>query len=607
MNKIITSILLVLALLPCMSAGAANVSFTAQAPRQVIQGNRFQISYVLQNADGSGFVAPEVQGAAKVYGPAESTSYSSQWVNGVSSSSSTVSYVMTYKATKAGTYKVGSATVMADGKRMTTKPFTIEILPPDKSASSASQSSGGSVRFDDPNTQEAGRDVSSKDLFVRISMSKQAVYEQEAVVCSIKLYTKYQISSFMCTLQPSFTGFLIEDLPISPTLNQVERVNGENYMVAELKRCILFPQQSGKLSITSGNYDVTVIQYERYRSMFGMVQEPVEKQLKVKSNSASVVITPLPTPKPATFSGAVGSFTLSATVNPTSSYKTLEAATYTYTVRGSGNIKYIKAPQIDFPSQFDVYDPQTKNNAKPSGNSVAGAISYEYTFIPQFVGKYTIPQVQFTYFNPEQKKYVTLHTEQYDISVAKGKGGTGARKDGGIQQKNTDILHIKTGDLHLHKKQSLYVDLFTYWLWYIIPTLATVALLYYYRKQIKQRSNLQLMKSKRAKKVAWKRLKLAGKYLKANDSNHFYAEMLKAVWGYLSDKLAIPVSELNRDNIKAELLDYGVEETEIDALIAQLDKCEFAQYTPTAGDGEMQNVYNSIANIMDGIENTKRK
>ena len=447
-----------------------------------------------------------------------------------------------YRADKAGTYTIPPATIDVDGKRYTSKSLEIEILPPDKSASAGSQSQG--VRIDDIDTQSASKPLNSKDLFVRIEMSKQKVYEQEAVVCTIKLYTKYQISQFMTTLQPSFDGFLIEELPLSPSLNNVEHYNGENYMVAELKKCILFPQKSGKLTITSGNYDVTAIQYDMVRSLFGTIRQPVESKVQVKSNSASVNILPLPSPKPASFSGAVGQFSVTANVKP-DKFKTYEAATYTYTVSGSGNIKYIKAPEIHFPSQFDVYDPQSTVEAKPSGSTVKGSTKFEYTFIPQYVGDYEIPSSEFTYFDPSATKYVTINVPGQMVSVAKGVATAAAPVGKDIELQNKDILHIKTGDLSLSKNHGMYISSFAYWLWYIIPVLVVLSIMWYNRKSLKERSNIQMMKTKHANKVAKKRLKQAKAFMQANDSNKFYAEILKAVWGYLSDKLSIPVSELN--------------------------------------------------------------
>ena len=582
----------------------AQVSFTANAPKQVVQGNKFNIKYVLRNAEGENFKEPVVEGATKIYGPALSTSYSHEWVNGKSSSSSSQEYSLLYRADKAGTYTIPAATIDVDGKRYTSTSLTIEILPPDKSANNGSQSQG--VRIDDIDSQSASKPLNSKDLFVRIEMSKQKVYEQEAVVCTIKLYTKYQISQFMPTIQPSFDGFLIEELPLSPSLNNVEHYNGENYMVAELKKCILFPQKSGKLTITSGNYDVTAIQYDVVRSLFGTIRQPVESKVQVKSNSASVNILPLPSPKPASFSGAVGQFNVTTNVKP-DKFKTYEAATYIYLVSGTGNIKYVKAPEINFPSQFDVYDPQSSVEAKPSGSTVKGNTKFEYTFIPQYVGDYEIPASEFTYFDPSTTKYVTINIPARNISVAKGVATASTVVGKDIELKNKDILHIKTGDLGLVKEHVMYLSSFVYWLWYIIPVIVLLSIMWYYRKSLKERSNVQLMRNKHANKVAKKRLKQAKEFMQGNDSNKFYAEILKALWGYLSDKLSIPVSELNKENITSELERYGADELVVKDLMSILDKCEFAQYAPELSGANMGEVYDEASDVMDKLENTKRK
>ena len=588
----------------CINA-IAQISFTAQAPRQVVQGNKFDIRFVLRNAEGENFQEPKVEGATKIYGPALSTSYSSQWVNGKSSSSSSQEYTLMYRADKAGTYTIPPATIEAEGKKYTTSSLTIEILPPDKNSQQNGQSQG--VRVDDIDSQSASKPVNANDLFIRISMSKQKVYEQEAVVCTIKLFTKYQISQFMTTLQPSFDGFLIEELPLEPSLNNVEHYNGQNYMVAELKKCILFPQKSGKLTITSGNYDVTAIQYEQVRSLFGIIRQPVERKLKVKSNSATVNILPLPSPKPTSFSGAVGKFKVNTEVK-SKNFKTYEAATYSYTISGSGNIKYLKAPEINFPSQFDVYDPQNDVNAKVSGQSVSGSNKFEYTFIPQYVGDYEIPASTFTYFDPASAKYVNIEVPATPISVAKGIAvSSDAVISNDLELKNKDILHIKTSNLKLKKEHKLYLNSFIYWLWYILPLIAVLGLMWYYRKTIKERSNIQLLKNRRANKVAKKRLKQAQVFLKANDNTNFYSEILKALWGYLSDKLSIPVSELNKENISTELQTFGTDENTITDLLSILDKCEFAQYAPELSGNNMSEVYNEVSEIMNKLENTKRK
>ena len=604
MNNILNKLLIVAALLVVGGLCAlAQVSFTVDAPRQVIEGNKFTITYVLRNGEGSSFQEPKVEGTTKLFGPATSRSYSSQWVNGVSSSSTSEEYAITYRADKAGKYNVAAAKVQVDGKTYSTQPFTLEILPPDRTA----QNGQGGVQIDNYDSQRAGKEVGADDLFIRINLSKSSAYEQEAVVCTIKLYTKYQVSQFMPTLQPSFNGFLIEELPITSSLNNVERVNGQNYMVAELKKCILFPQQSGELEITSGNYDVTVVQYEAVRTLFGTMRQPVERQLSIKSNSQKINIKALPAPRPASFSGAVGKFSVETEIKPPV-LKTYEASTLSYKVTGQGNIKYLKAPKIQFPAQFDVYDPQNNADAKPSGSTVSGTMTFEYTFIPQYVGKYEIPATEFTYFDPSAGKYVTLNTPKYDLSVAKG-SGTAAQVpvDNNIEQKNTDILHIKTGDLGLQKEHVSFVAGWTYWLWYVLPTILLVAILIYYRKLLKERQNMALMRTKHANKLAKKRLKQAKAYMAANDSGKFYAELLNAIWGYLSDKLGIPVSELNKENIASVLASREVDDGTVTMLMELLDKCEFSQYAPELADSGIGETYNKAVEVMDKLETVKKK
>ena len=577
-------------------------SFSVNAPRQVIQGNKFNITYVLENASGSGFKAPDVKGCKFLYGPSVSQSMSSYNINGKVSQSSSESYTMTYKAEAAGTYSVGAATIIVDGKHLTTKPFQIQVLPPDKSAQANNQQhQSQSVQVYDIDTQTSDKSVNKNDVFVRIILSKSQAYEQEGLSCTIKLYTKYNIQQFMPTLQPSFNGFISQELPITSSINRIENYNGENYMVADLKQCILFPQQSGKLTITSGNYDLTVIQYETVRSLFGMIRRPVEKQIKVKSNSASINILPLPEPRPADFCGAVGNFTASASL-VNNNLKTNESGAVRLVIKGTGNVKNIKTPTVTFPTQFDVYDPQVDVKANPSGNSLAGSMTIDYAFVPQYVGKFNIEPITFSVFNLATKKYEQIKVGGYAVNVAKGSGTSGRE----VSQ-NNDILFVKKGDLSLMSGNYIIVNSVWYLIAYLLPLVAFVLVLFFYRKLIKQRANVALMKTKKANKVANRRLKTARSLMAKNKRDEFYEELLRAIWGYLSDKLTIPVSELNRDNIKSELEKYGADNASTESVIATLDQCEFARYSSMNDDSDMATVYNEACELINKIENVKKK
>lgn len=583
----------------------ASASFTVEAPRHVVEGNKFNVTFVLNNGEGSNFTPPEVSGAKLIYGPSVSHSYSSSWVNGKSSSSSSEEYTMIYKATSSDKCHIGSASIVVGGKRMTTKAFTVEVVPSGSSQPSQQpqRTPGAPTPYSDPMTQSADKDVSGKDVFVRIEMNKPHVYEQQAVVCTIKLYTKYQVSQFMPTIQPSFDGFLIEEIPMQPILNKVETINGQQYMVAILRKCILYPQQSGQLTISPGNYDVTVVQFDTYRTIFGTMSKPVEKDLKVTSNKETINILPLPEPKPASFTGAVGKFDVNTDIKPATGLKTYSAATYRYIITGTGNIKYIKAPEVKFPEQFDVYDPKTDIHVNDGAGDMSGKVTIDYTFIPQYAGEFEIPEGEFSYFDPDAGKYVTVTIPARHLSVAKGEG----QPSNHYRMKNMDIRPIKNGDLGLKKSHSFIVGNWAYWLWFLLPLLAFVALLLYYRKQLKERADVRRMRSKRASKVAQRRLKAARGFAMRGDRNGFYAEMLNALWGYMSDKLSIPVSELSKDNINAELEEYGIDEQLRKESIALIDKCEFAQYAPELASDDMNAVLNEAAGVIDRLENVKRK
>ena len=598
MKRIINIAILILTAIVAQAA-----SFTVEAPRQVVEGNKFNVTFVLKNGEGGNFTPPEVSGAKLIYGPSVSHSYSSSWVNGKSSHSSTEDYTMIYKATATGKCHIGSASIVVDGKRLATNAVTIEILPSGSHPRQQTQTTPGApTPYSDPMTQSADKAIGSNDLFVRIEMSKPRVYEQQAVVCTIKLYTKYQISQFMPTIQPSFDGFLIEEIPVQPSLNKVETLNSERYMTAILKKCILYPQQSGKLTITSGNYDVSVVQFDTFKSIFGSLSKPVEKDLKVQSNTATVNILPLHEPKPASFTGAVGKFNVTADLQPATGFKTYSAATYRYIISGVGNIKYIKAPEVKFPDQFDVYDPKTDIQVNDAAGDMRGKVIISYSFIPQYAGEFDIPAGEFSYFDPDAGKYETITVPARHLTVAKGEG----QPSNHYRMKNMDIRPIKSGDLGLKKSHGYILDSWTYWLWFLLPLLALAGLLIYYRKQLKERADVRHMRAKRASKVAQRRLKTARALAGRGDRNGFYAELLNAMWGYMSDKLSIPVSELSKDNINAELEQFGVNEQLRKEAIDLIDKCEFAQYAPELAQGDLNAVLDEAAGVIDRLESVKR-
>lgn len=579
----------------------AQVNFTVQPPTRVFEGDRFPITFKLTNAEGSDLNVSQINGCTLLYGPSTSQRQSYQVVNGRATSSSSVEYTYYYKAGKAGQYTIPAASVIADGKRYTTKPVNFTIH---ESADRNTPASQRPVDVDDVDTQAAGRRVNSDDVFVRIILSKSSAYEQEAIGCTIKLYTKYSISSFMPTKQPSFDGCLIQELDVQPSLNEMETYNGQNYMTAVLKRCIIFPQKSGKLTINSGNYDISVVQYDNVNMGMFQVRQPREAKIKVSSNTGTLNILPLPQPQPDGFTGAVGTFTIDSRLVG-NSFRTNDPATLIYTIKGTGNIKYVKEPVIDFPSEFEQYTPKSDIQAEVNGNDVSGSMTIEYTFVPQSVGDFSIGSNKFVYFNPQSKQYVTLTTPAYSIKVAKGVSAPTTTEQKDVENKNSDIRHIHLGDKHPSLTHTLVVTKSWYWFMYLGFLALTLGLVIVNRRQARLSADVIGRRTAKASKVAKKRLKAAESFMKAGNSEKFYEEMLRALWGYLSDKLSMPISQLSRENISSTLASKGYSEDSTAGLVEVLDECEMARYTPDSSN-QMDNVYERGVKVINNLENCKR-
>lgn len=589
-----------------MSLHAASVSFRVEAPSQVIEGNKFSITYVLENSPEypQNIEIKEIPNCRFLFGPAIMQSSSDITTNGKRRHSSSVRYTYTYRAEKQGTVKISAANAIVGGKTLSTRPVSLEILPPDRSATNTSGNRTQSVQVYDIDTQTADKPIGHNDVFVRIVLSKPSAYVQEGVLCSIKLYSKYQISKFLTNVQPSYNGFMAQEVPVQ-LQGKFENVNGENYYSYVVKQSVLFPQQSGQLKISSGSYELTVVQFETINTAFGRMRSPVEKTIKLQSNSASLDVRELPTPRPADFTGAVGNFKVSC-VLPENQVRTNEASSVKIVVSGSGNLKGLTMPKFNFPSQFDMYDPQTVVSANPSGSTLTGKVEAEYTFVPQSVGTFKIEGTSFSYFNPASEKYEHVNIEGFNLNVAKGTASNAVRYN---HEPMRDILPIYTGEMHLSKDVAYILGGWHNVLFYVVLSVVFLFVAFLYRRTLKLRANEMLMKKKGANKIAIKRLKRAKRFLQKGLSDQFYEEMLTALWGYFSDKLSIPVSELNRDNISKELTNYGMYEVDIDRIIRILDECEFARYAQSAAMAgiSMDKVFAEAVEAIGTVENTKTK
>ena len=602
-----------------LNAFADEVVFRANAPKQVIVGRPFQLSYTV-NQRSRDLRAPEFTDFDVLSGPYTSTSSSTSFVNGKRSSSFEQTYTYTLMATKEGTFTIGPATVKVDGENVQSNGVRIQVLPADQPQQTQQQAPTQSTR----NTQNyqsaqssSSQAASAENLFVRTIASKTRVHEQEALMITYKLYfANVDVAQLTNnTKLPEFTGFLKQDLEQGEIQTELEHYNGRNYQTAVLYRTILYPQHSGDIKIDPANFEAVlrVQVQQRARSIFDDFFGSYTNVTKMlTAPGVTIHVASLPAGKPAGFSGGVGHFTLTPSISQTE-IQANEAVTIKLDISGSGNMKLLKTPAIDWPEGFEPYDPKVTNNFKTTTSGVSGTKSIEYLAIPRSAGEYTIPAVNFSYFDIDSKAYKTLSTPEYTIRVKRGAGESSAISDQqavvsytqkeDIKQLGSDIRYIDTKAPKASHQQSEVSYQFI-WLWYIIPLIIAIVLLIVLRKQIQEASDLTRMRYKRANKVAQKRLKAAAAALKANDSNAFYAAIESAAWTYLSDRLSIPTADLNKENIASILRQKGVAEALIKDVMDVLSTAEFARYAPTT-DHAMDDLYTATTNLINNLEDQK--
>ena len=613
--KRIISILLSLITL---SAFADDVVFKASAPKQVIVGRPFQLTYSV-NQRSRDLRAPEFTDFDVLSGPYTSTSSSTSFVNGKRTSSFEQTYTYMLMARKAGTFTIGPATIKVDGENVQSNGVRIEVLPEDQQPAQSSQPSAAG------NQQSAGQSsqssqsgsVSSENLFVRTIASKTRVHEQEALMVTYKLYfANVDVAQLTNnTKLPEFTGFLKQELEQGEIQTELEHYNGRNYQTAVLYRTILYPQHSGEIKIDPANFEAVlrVQVQQRPRSIFDdFFGSYTNVTRMLTAPGVTIHVAALPSGKPAGFSGGVGRFTLTPSISQTE-VQTNDAVTIKLDISGSGNMKLLKTPAIDWPEGFEPYDPKVTNDFRTTTSGVSGTKSIEYLAIPRSAGEYIIPAVKFSYFDIDEKAYKTLSTPEYTILVKRGVGSANDKVEEGavisytqkedIKQLGSDIRYIDTKAPN-GKTEHRVQNTDWIWLWYVVPLIIAMILLIILRKQIKEAADINRMRYKRANKVAQKRLKAAAAALKANDKDTFYAAIESAAWTYLSDRLSIPTADLNKENIASILRQKGVSEALIKDVMSVLSTAEFARYAPTT-DHAMNDLYRDTTNLINNLEDQK--
>lgn len=606
MRKIIFLLFTILAAWQVKAAD--KVRFVAEAADVVVSGDQVRLVFTVNSQDIKDFRAPSIKGFDVLMGPSRSQQSSIQIINGKRTSNSSTAFTYILLAGSPGTYTIPAASVEVNGEKVFSNAISIKVLPQDQTSGNSGNNGGGGASSS--RSQAAGSRISANDLFITATASKTTVHEQEAILLTYKVYTVVNLRQLYGKM-PDLKGFHTQEveLPQQKTFT-LEHYKGRNYNTTVWSQYVLFPQQTGKLEIPSITFDGVVAQQTVSDDPFDAFFNGggyVEVKKKITTPKVVINVQPLPA-KPAGFSGAVGEFKLASSINATD-VKTNDAVTIKLTLSGTGNMKLIGTPEVKFPQDFEIYDPKVTDDYKLTNSGLTGTKTFEYLAIPRHAGNFTIPAVEFTYFDLKSNSYKTLKTEAYNLKVAKGQGNADqvisdfTNKES-VKMLGKDIRFIKLGDSSLRPKGDFFFGTVGYYLCYLIPLLLFVVFAVIYRQKALENANVAKVKTKKANKVATRRMKLAGKLLAENKKNEFYDEVLKALWGYISDKLSIPVSQLSKDNIEAELTNYGVPEALIAEFIGVLNECEYARYAPGNENEAMDKVYSASVEVISKMENS---
>lgn len=591
---------------------AQKVTFEVDVDPIVSVGKVFSVEFVLNSKpDKVYFATPnlDIDGIDVVAGPSDAQKKSVSITNG--NMVSNEAYINTYVliATKPGVYKIPAVKAMVDGKEYTTKEVPFEAVAEQQPP----QGTGGNVQ--QGGTRPTGQS-SSDDLLLRVIVSKTSVYKWQPIRVYFKLYSRVRIAGREGLKMPSLNGFWKEELPTEHYDSQQETYNSKVYESRIVAEYLLYPQQAGTLKIDPMEMTLATLVTQRrapqttFDAFFGGVQDIKNESRKVSTSPVTINVNDWPSGAPSSFNGAVGNFSITSDF-PEAPVNINTSANYIFRLSGTGNYPLLtQAPELDIPGSFQQYNVQSRDNLNPTSAGTSGFRQFEYPLIPRAEGEYTIEPIRFTYFNPETAKYVTLNTKEYKVTVLPDSTGGSIMSSGnmvaGISKEDIkllgeDIRFIKIGTAGLVMKG----DMFMGSLWYFILLFLIIGLfvfaLIYLQKRIKEMSNIDLIRGKRANKVALQRLKAAEGYMKEGSQRNFYEEMLKALWGYMSDKLNIPSAILTKENIREELLKHNISQEHVARYTDLITNCEYAQYSPS-GSGHMHEIYANAVKAISKLE-----
>ena len=600
---------LILFIIGCISFAVSWAqTLTGRAPAQVAVGEQFRLSYTVNTDDAKGFRAGDIPDAFDVLmGPSTSQQSSFQMVNGHTSSSSSITYTYILSAKKNGSFTIPAAHVTAGGKTITSNELHIKVSGQAQQGGQQGghqQSSTGEIR-------NAGSSISGSDLFIKVTASKQHVREQEPILLTYKVYTLVgltQLNGKMADLK----SFYSREVPL-PQEKQfhIENLNGKPYRAVTWQQYVVFPQSTGKLEIPSITYEGIVVQQNRnvdpFEAFFNGGSGYVEVKKQIKAPGITIQVDPLPQ-RPAGFSGGVGRYSISAQLDK-NEVKANDPVKLRVVVTGVGNMKLLKQPEVKFPKDFDHYDAKVTDKTQLTTSGLEGSITYDFLAVPRHQGDYEIPAIEYIYFDTQANAYKTVKTEPFKLHVEKGSGSSSATYTGqeDVKLLNSDIHYIKTGDTRQRGVNEFFFASTEYWVSLAVLLLGFISLFIIFRQRAIENADIVKQRAGKANKVATKRLKKAAKLMAGGKQNEFYDEVLRALWGYVGDKLNMPVEQLSRENISQQLESRNVSSETISQFIGALDECEFARYAPGDATGNMNKVYDAAMTAITQIAATMKR
>jgi hypothetical protein len=584
------------------------VSFKAVAPDVVTEGETFRLVYSVDERDAQDLRVPDMTDFEILAGPFTSRNQSMQIINGKMSSSYTESYTYTLIAKRVGQLKIPAASIVVDKQKYTSNAVSIQVLPAEDNANVGTNQRQQSSSSQSEN-RSSSNSFTSENIFIRAIPSKTKVMEQDYVLLTYKLYTVLDLVRITDATLPDFKGFLKQEIEQGDAQMKYENYKGKNYATLVLYQVLLYPQQSGDITVEKGDYSFLFrIRTQSNHGFFGFFDNYQHVEKKITFPSVKIHVDPLPNPKPTDFTGGVGNFTLSSYISE-KKVATNDPITIRYTLKGNGNIKLTKLPNVEFPADFEVYDPKQDNVISNTTSGMSGEKSVEYLVIPRSAGDFTIPEMQFSYYDTRQNAYKTLTSPSYTIKVNPSNEGT---QNGGVQTTfvnqeqlkvlGNDIRYIRPEEPIVLKKGEFFFQSFAYWASLIGMIILSILIFFFFRKHLKDSSDLIASKNKRANRLAIKRLKVAKKMMMMEDESRFYEETLKALWGFVGDKLNIPVAELSKDNIRDVFEQNAVDQSYIDSFFEIVSICEYAQYAPSMAGTSMQEVYAKAIEIITSFK-----